>query len=89
FLSACDQFDLDNKKNKFYYSNPSEKAISFSVDGKEYQVEPGKNGYITLPPGEHNLTDSAGNNARFMVYDNNNGGILNPDNFMYYTLSEV
>ena len=24
-----------------------------------------------------------------MVYDNNNGGILNPDNFMYYTLSEV
>lgn len=89
FLSACDQIDLDNKKNKFYYSNPSENMISFSVDGKEYQVEPGKNGYITLSPGEHNLKDSAGNNALFMVYDNNNGGILNPDNFMYYTLSEV
>ncbi|MBI6529507.1 hypothetical protein JEP40_10310 [Proteus vulgaris] len=89
FLSACDQVDLDNKKNKFYYSNPSENMISFSVDGKEYQVEPGKNGYITLSPGEHNLKDSAGNNALFMVYDNNNGGILNPDNFMYYTLSEV
>ncbi|SUC01737.1 lipoprotein [Proteus vulgaris] len=89
FLSACDQIDLDNKKNKFYYSNPSENMISFSVDGKEYQVEPGKNGYITLSPGEHNLEDSAGNNALFMVYDNNNGGILNPDNFMYYTLSEV
>ena len=89
FLSACDQIDLDNKKNKFYYSNPSENMISFSVGGKEYQVEPGKNGYITLSPGEHNLKDSAGNNALFMVYDNNNGGILNPDNFMYYTLSEV
>ncbi|UDN34759.1 hypothetical protein LW139_13595 [Proteus vulgaris] len=89
FLSACDQVDLDNKKNKFYYSNPSENMISFSVDGKEYQVEPGKNGYITLSPGEHNLKDSAGNNALFMIYDNNNGGILNPDNFMYYTLSEV
>lgn len=89
FLSACDQVDLDNKKNKFYYSNPSENMISFSVDGKEYQVEPGKNGYIILSPGEHNLKDSAGNNALFMVYDNNNGGILNPDNFMYYTLSEV
>lgn len=89
FLSACDQFDLDNKKNKFYYSNPSEKVISFSVDGKEYQVEPGKNGYITLSPGEHSLKDNAGNDARFMVYDQNNGGILNPDNFMYYTLSEV
>lgn len=89
FLSACDQIDLDNKKNKFYYSNPSENMISFSVDDKEYQVEPGKNGYITLSPGEHNLKDSAGNNALFMVYDNNNGGILNPDNFMYYTLSEV
>ncbi|WP_193016199.1 hypothetical protein [Proteus sp. FME41] len=89
FLSACDQFDLDNKKNKFYYSNPSEKMISFSVDDKEYQVEPGKNGYIMLSPGGHNLKDSAGNSASFMVYENNNGGILNPDNFMYYTLSEV
>lgn len=25
-LSACDQLDLDNKKDKFYYSNPSEKV---------------------------------------------------------------
>ncbi|MEQ4923099.1 hypothetical protein [Proteus hauseri] len=88
-LSACDQFDLDSKKNKFYYSNPSENLISFSVDGKNYQLEPGKNGYLTLEPGEHSLQDSAGNKSTFMVYENNNGGILNPDNFMYYRLSEV
>lgn len=88
-LSACDQLDLDNKKNKFYYSNPSEKSISFNVDGKDYQVEPGKKGVLTLSPGEHYLQDSAGNKSTFMVYENNNGGILNPDNFMYYRLSEV
>ena len=88
-LSACDQFDLDNKKNKFYYSNPSESLISFKVDGKDYQIEPGKNGYLTLEPGEHSLQDSADNKSTFMVYDNNNGGILNPENFMYYRLSEV
>lgn len=88
-LSACDQLDLDNKKDKFYYSNPSDKSMSFVVDDKTYQVEPGKSGYLTLSPGEHSLQDSAGNKSTFMVYENNNGGILNPDNFMYYRLSEV
>lgn len=61
--------------------------MSFVVDDKTYQVEPGKSGYLTLSPGEHSLQDSAGNKSTFMVYENNNCGILNPDNFMYYRLS--
>lgn len=88
-LSACDKADLDTKKNTFYYSNPTENSTSFSVDDKDYQVEPGKTGSMVLQPGEHHLKDSAGNKTTFMVFDNNNGGILNPDNVMYYRLSEV
>lgn len=88
-LSACDKFGSDNKKNTFYYSNPSDVSISFQIDGKEYQVEPGKRGEITLSPGEHSIQNSTGNKSTFMVYDNNNGGILNPNNFIYYQLAEV
>uniref|UniRef100_UPI00223F56F8 hypothetical protein n=1 Tax=Providencia rustigianii TaxID=158850 RepID=UPI00223F56F8 len=88
-LTACDGFDIVGNKGKFYYSNPTEQAFSFKVDGKDYQVEPRQFGTITLASGEHRLEDESGNVTQFMVYEHNSGGILNPHHGVYYALSEV
>ncbi|HHR6142404.1 TPA: hypothetical protein ACS72N_002731 [Providencia alcalifaciens] len=33
-VTACGDLDIMGNKGKFYYSNPTEKTISFKVDGK-------------------------------------------------------
>ncbi|WP_446469091.1 hypothetical protein [Xenorhabdus stockiae] len=88
-LAACDALDPDSNKNKFYYSNPTNSPITFKIDDKDYTIEPGINGSVKLSPGVHYLDDNKGNKSTFMVLEHNNGGILNPNNYMYYTLSEV
>ncbi|AOM42549.1 hypothetical protein [Xenorhabdus hominickii] len=88
-LSACDLLDPDSKKNEFYYSNPTSSSITFKVDDKDYTLEPGANGSVKLSPGMHSIQGSNGNKFSFMVFDINKGGIINPNNYVYYTLSEV
>lgn len=88
-LSACDDFDPMSQKGEFYYSNPTTSNISFKVDDKPYEVLPGQRDIIKLSAGKHKLENSQGDVFSFMVFDNNNGGIINPDNHVYYTLSEA
>ncbi|MTB66634.1 hypothetical protein GKR48_07315 [Providencia sp. wls1943] len=88
-ITACGDLDLMGNKGKFYYSNPTENTISFKVDGKDYQVEPSQYGSVSLASGEHTLEDDAGHVTKFMVFEHNSGGILNPNQGVYYTFSEV
>lgn len=88
-LSACDDFEPLSKKGEFYYSNPTASNISFKVDDKSYDILPGQRDIIKLSSGKHKLENSQGDIFSFMVFDNNNGGIINPDNHVYYTLSEA
>lgn len=88
-LSACDDFDPLSQKGEFYYSNPTTSNISFKIDDKFYEVLPGQRDIIKLSSGKHKLENSQGDIFSFMVFDNNNGGIINPDNHVYYTLSEA
>ncbi|KHN54449.1 hypothetical protein [Pectobacterium fontis] len=88
-VSACDLLDFTSNKGKFQYSNPTEKNIKFKVDGESYDVLPGAKGIIKLSSGMHKLENSKGDVFSFMVLDENKGGIINPDNHVYYTLSEV
>ncbi|BES82924.1 hypothetical protein PEC302107_08630 [Pectobacterium araliae] len=81
--------DLTSREGEFHYSNPTNKNITFKVDGENYEIVPGGKGNIELSSGMHKLENSKGEVFSFMVLDDNNGGIINPDNHVYYTLSEV
>ncbi|MEX0423920.1 hypothetical protein KDV38_09320 [Providencia rettgeri] len=88
-LSACDDMELLSGKGKFYYSNPSANTIRFKLDGKDYDVLPEDKGVVLLSSGLHQLESDEGNVTDFFVFENNSGGIINPNHFVYYTLSEV
>ncbi|POD90368.1 hypothetical protein [Pectobacterium odoriferum] len=88
-VSACDSLDPTSQKGVFYYSNPTASNLTFKVDGKSYDVLPNHRDTIKLSPGKHILENSKGESFSFMVFDNNNGGIINPNNYTYYTLSEA
>ncbi|GKW11554.1 hypothetical protein PEC301899_18360 [Pectobacterium carotovorum subsp. carotovorum] len=88
-VSACDSLDPTSQKGVFYYSNPTASNITFKVDGQSYDVLPNHSDKIKLSPGKHLLENNKGERFSFMVFDNNNGGIINPNNQVYYTLSEI
>ncbi|POP43432.1 hypothetical protein CHU32_10160 [Superficieibacter electus] len=88
-LTACDSLDPTSTKGEFHYSNPTTTAIAFKVDDKDYTVEPGATGQLSLSPGMHTMVNAKGEKNQFMVFENNTGGIINPERQMYYMLSEV
>ena len=88
-LAACDSLDPDSTKNQFWYSNPTDKTLTFKVDGTDYTLEPGKAAMLKLSPGMHHMQGTKGHQQDFMVYENNSGGIINPDKHIYYMLAEV
>lgn len=88
-LTACDSVDPDSTKNEFWYSNPTSQSVTFKIDDKDYTLEPGKAAMLKLSPGMHKIHNTKGHQQDFMVYDNNSGGIINPDNHIYYMLAEV
>lgn len=88
-LTACDSLDPDSTKNEFWYSNPTQQTLTFKVDDKDYALEPGKAAMLKLSPGMHKLQNAKGQQQDFMVYENNSGGIINPDSHIYYMLAEV
>ena len=89
FLTACDNQDPDSTKNQFWYSNPTAQALTLKIDGQDHTLEPGKAAMLKLSPGMHKMQNSKGHQQDFMVYENNSGGIINPDNHIYYMLAEV
>ncbi len=88
-IAACDSLDPTSTKGEFHYSNPTNNTMTFKVDDKDYKVEPGATGQLSLSPGMHSMVNAKGEKSQFMVFDNNTGGIINPDHQMYYMLSEV
>ena len=88
-LTACDSLDPDSTKNEFWYSNPTGQSLTFKVDDKDYTLEPGKAAMLKLTPGMHKMQNAQGQQQSFMVYENNSGGIINPDKHIYYMLAEV
>lgn len=88
FLAACDSSEsLSGQHGNFYFSNPTKEVISFKVDHKIYEVAPNESGKIELSSGMHQMVNQRGDVTSFMVFDNNNGGILNPENQIYYELA--
>lgn len=87
-VSACNDFDIMGSKGKFYYSNPTAATISFQIDGDIFQVQPNQGGTLSLKTGPHTMRDSQGKQTDFMVFEHNSGGILNPNQLAYYSLSE-
>ncbi|MGG4606919.1 hypothetical protein [Providencia sp. Me31A] len=88
-LSACDDIENYGGKGKFYYSNPSTHTITFKLDDKNYDIFPDSKGVIFLSSGLHHLENAQGDVTDFFIFENNSGGIINPNQFVYYTLSEV
>ncbi|GAB1438515.1 hypothetical protein MASR2M36_12670 [Providencia sp.] len=88
-VSACDDNEIFGGKGQFYYSNPSTNTVKFKLDGKNYDILPDDKGVILLSSGLHHLENSQGDTTDFFVFENNSGGIINPSQFVYYTLSEV
>ncbi|ROP62111.1 hypothetical protein EDF81_0593 [Enterobacter sp. BIGb0383] len=88
-LAACDSLDPDSTKNEFWYSNPTGQTLTFKVDDKDYTLEPGKAAMLKLSPGMHKMQTAKGTQQDFMVYENNSGGIINPNSYVYYMMSEV
>ncbi|MEX9296817.1 hypothetical protein AB7Z57_19885 [Providencia alcalifaciens] len=88
-ISACDDFQALDGKGKFYYTNPSTDTMTFKLDGKGYDILPDEKGVILISSGLHHLEDEKGHITDFFVFENNSGGIINPNQFVYYTLSEV
>lgn len=88
-LSACDFSSKPEHHGRFYYSNPTNMPATITVDQKTYDIAPFSVGVVKLDPGLHTMQDGKGDEISFMVFDFNDGGILNPHRQMYYALSEV
>lgn len=88
-LSACDFSDSPERHGEFYYSNPTDTVASIVVDDKSYEMAPFSVGMVKLRSGMHTMKNAQGETISFMVFDFNNGGILNPSEQVYYALSEI
>lgn len=88
-LSACDFSDSPERHGEFYYSNPTDTATTIVVDDKNYEIEPFSMGMVKLDSGMHTMKNAQGETISFMVFDFNEGGILNPSEHLYYALSEI
>lgn len=88
-LSACDLNSLPAHHGEFYYSNPTNMPATIVVDQKSYEIAPYSFAMLKLNSGLHTMENEQGALISFMVFDFNEGGILNPAGHVYYALSEV
>lgn len=58
--------------------NPSDRAITFVVDATTYTLEPKSNMEISLPQGEHTLTNPEGKHITFTRQEYEEKSLLNP-----------
>ncbi|MDO5607876.1 MAG: lipoprotein [Capnocytophaga sp.] len=79
-VSSCSTED-----NRTYADNPTDRTLTFSIDGKAYSIPPKEHLRIDLSAGEHTLTLESGENVSFTKADNDKSGLLNPANAHYIT----
>lgn len=68
--------------------NPTEEAITFSIDKDSYTLEAGTSRQIELADGTHTLTYN-GNSTSFEKAKEDGGSIVNPTNATYIIWSEL
>ncbi|MCC9042197.1 hypothetical protein LNQ81_05760 [Myroides sp. M-43] len=84
-LISCDD---PFKRQDFYLSNPTDKEISVSIDGKKYTLAPNTFEVLKLDNGNHEL-EYNGQKNKFNVLKQNTGGIINPTLEPHYIYSMV
>lgn len=90
FMGSCSFFD-DNEPyyGEFILDNPTNTRISVSVDDKKYELDAFQHEKLNLGVGRHTMTTSQGETIRFIVTVENNGGVLNPTQSIYYRYAMV
>lgn len=69
--------------NSFILDNPTEQALSVTLDGKSYSIAAGEFEKLTLKPGLHVLEQPDGEVINFRVTTHNTGGIINPSKSLH------
>ncbi|WP_251423861.1 hypothetical protein [Veillonella agrestimuris] len=88
--AGCGRFDkVKYLFESFYYKgttyadNPTDGAITFTLDGKSYTLAAHSMETLDLDPGEHVLVTPSGEERRFQVTDHDMKSILNPTESVY------
>ena len=82
-------FSCSKQNNAVIVDNPTDKAISFEVDGKPYKMEPNSTQEIELENGNHTLKTPEGEEINFEKSEWQSGSILNPTNSEYVLYTEA
>ena len=82
-------FSCSKQNNAVVVDNPTDKAISFEVDGKPYKMEPNSTQEIELENGNHTLKTPEGKEINFEKSEWQSGSILNPTNSEYVLYTEA
>lgn len=78
-FTSCDR--LTSKP--FYLDNPTEKAISVTIDEIAYDLPPDHAEKIQLQIGSHQMTLPDGQTVKFCITDKSRGGVINPTRSIY------
>ena len=73
----------------FILDNPTKKDLTVHIDGISYKLDPFSFQKLLLKAGKHTLKLSSGEELNFIIYYNNNGGVINPSLSTYYLWSIV
>lgn len=71
-------------KNIVYADNPTDKAITFKLDGKEMTLEAHQTQKVMLEPGKHQLQLADGKTIELKQKEGTNRSILNPTASPYF-----
>lgn len=89
-VTGCDVLaDIQGESGQFYFSNPEAQAMTLTVDDEAFTLQPDEVGQVTLSEGLHSMQWANGPKISFLVYPENKGGILNPQNKVYYSYSMI
>lgn len=73
----------------FRIDNPTNRALTVTIDDKTYEVPGGSDVGVTLAAGRHTLTSEATGTVNFIASSNGKGGLINPTLAQYVVVNEV
>lgn len=89
-VGGCDvNQSMSPEDNRFYFSNDTVDTLIFYIDQKPVVAPQNSIGSVLLSPGIHTMSTEEGQLAKFIVYPESKGGVLNPKGNIYYAYSFV
>ncbi len=89
FLFAALLAGCQSPSQEFLIDNPTDAALTLSIDGTDYQVPAHNAVPVTLPPGEHTLRSARLGEVRVIVYADRKAGLINPTLSDYVLANEI